>query len=469
MSPKFLLIAGLSATLHTQTPAWAQVRLPSLPNLPRGAQLPDGDLLRRNESLLTSTSQLLVPADPLRWRDRLGDQLLRRFPDQLQRSVAEELVFSGEVLALPSSEAARRRVLEDNGLRLVEESTLEGLDLAWLRLRATSRTTPAALAALIARLKAQDPEGVYDYHHIYLDAGDVGSGVVGAVAATSATGSSAVIGTMASASTTSSAAGTGAAAVGGSRLGMIDSGVDTAHPALQRSTVTRRGCAGQARPAAHGTAVASLLVGDSDVGFHGALPRARLFAMDVYCEGSAQPGGGVAAIAEGLAWLARERVGVVNISLVGPPNALLRRVVEAAQAQGLLIVAPVGNDGPAAPPLYPAAWPGVIGVTAVDARRRVLVEAGRGAQVALAAPGADMVAAEAGSRVYAPVRGTSFASPLVAGLLAARLPSPDRAAASSAFNALAREAIDLGAPGRDEVYGIGLVGASLRVSASDLR
>jgi len=108
-------------------------------------------------------------------------------------------------------------------------------------------------------------------------------------------------------------------------------------------------------------------------------------------------------------------------------------------------------------------------VTAVDARRRVLAEAGRGAQVALAAPGADMVAAQAGSRAYAPVRGTSFASPLVAGLLAARLPSPDRAAASSAFNALAREAMDLGAPGRDEVYGMGLVGASLRVSAGDLR
>jgi len=458
MNLKFLLIAGLSATLHTQTPAWAQVRLPSLPNLPGGVQLPHGDLLRRDESLLTSTSQLLAPADPLRWRERLGDQLLRRFPDQLQRSAAGELVFSGEVLALPSSDAARRRLLEDEGLRLVEASTLEGLDVAWLRLRATSTTTPAALAALIARLKAQDPEGAYDYHHIYLDAGDVGSGVVGATSATSATSGTAG----------ASAAGARAAA-GGSRLGMIDSGVDTAHPALQRSTVTRRGCAGQTRPAAHGTAVASLLVGDSDVGFHGALPRARLFAMDVFCEGSAQPGGGVAAIAEGLAWLARERVGVVNISLVGPPNALLRRVVEAAQAQGLLIVAPVGNDGPAAPPLYPAAWPGVIGVTAVDARRRVLAEAGRGAQVALAAPGADMVAAQAGSRAYAPVRGTSFASPLVAGLLAARLPSPDRAAASSAFNALAREAMDLGAPGRDEVYGMGLVGASLRVSASDLR
>lgn len=447
MSLKFLPILGLAAALITALPASAQVRLP---NLPGGGRLPGGELLRRTEPLLTSTSQLLAPVDPLRWRERLADQLLRRHPDQLQRNAADELVFIGEVLALPSSAQARQRVLSMDGWERVEETRLDGLDLAWLRLRASAGTSPAALAARIAQLRAEDPEGSYDYHHVYVDAGT----------ATSTT--------LASASATGSI-GTEGAVTGERRVGMIDSGVDAAHPSLRYVALTRQGCAGQARPAAHGTAVASLLVGDSEIGFRGALPRGRLFAMDVYCEGGSQAGGGVQAIAEGLAWLARMRVGVVNISLVGPPNALLRRVVEAAQDKGLLIVAPVGNDGPSAPPLYPAAWPGVIAVTGVDARRRVLVEAGRGPHVAFAAPGADMVAAEAGGRGYAAVRGTSFAAPLVAGLLAARLPSSDRAASSSAFNALAREAIDLGAPGRDDVYGVGLVGASLRVNASDLR
>lgn len=447
MSLKFLPILGLAAALITALPASAQVRLP---NLPGGGRLPGGELLRRTEPLLTSTSQLLAPVDPLRWRERLADQLLRRHPDQLQRNAADELVFIGEVLALPSSAQARQRVLSMDGWERLEETRLDGLDLAWLRLRAPAGTSPAALAARIAQLRAEDPEGSYDYHHVYVDAGT----------ATSTT--------LASASATGSI-GTEGAVTGERRVGMIDSGVDAAHPSLRHVALTRQGCAGQARPAAHGTAVASLLVGDSEIGFRGALPRGRLFAMDVYCEGGSQAGGGVQAIAEGLAWLARMRVGVVNISLVGPPNALLRRVVEAAQDKGLLIVAPVGNDGPSAPPLYPAAWPGVIAVTGVDARRRVLVEAGRGPHVAFAAPGTDMVAAEAGGRGYAPVRGTSFAAPLVAGLLAARLPSSDRAASSSAFNALAREAIDLGAPGRDDVYGVGLVGASLRVNASDLR
>ena len=449
MSLKFLPILGLAAALITALPASAQVRLP---NLPGGGRLPGGELLRRTEPLLTSTSQLLAPVDPLRWRERLADQLLRRHPDQLQRNAADELVFIGEVLALPSSAQARQRVLSMDGWERVEETRLDGLDIAWLRLRAPAGTSPAELAARIAQLRAEDPEGSYDYHHVYVDAGTATSTTL-ASASANATGS----------------IGTEGAVTGERRVGMIDSGVDAAHPSLRHVALTRQGCAGQARPAAHGTAVASLLVGDSEIGFRGALPRGRLFAMDVYCEGGSQAGGGVQAIAEGLAWLARMRVGVVNISLVGPPNALLRRVVEAAQDKGLLIVAPVGNDGPSAPPLYPAAWPGVIAVTGVDARRRVLVEAGRGPHVAFAAPGADMVAAEAGGRGYAAVRGTSFAAPLVAGLLAARLPSSDRAASSSAFNALAREAIDLGAPGRDDVYGVGLVGASLRVNASDLR
>jgi hypothetical protein len=91
--------------------------------------------------------------------------------------------------------------------------------------------------------------------------------------------------------------------------------------------------------------------------------------------------------------MARERVPVVNLSLVGPPNTLLENVTRAMVARGYLLVAAVGNDGPAAKPLYPAAYPGVIGVTGVDERRRVLLEACRGPQVDFAAPGSAMVAA----------------------------------------------------------------------------
>jgi subtilisin family serine protease len=158
------------------------------------------------------------------------------------------------------------------------------------------------------------------------------------------------------------------------------------------------------------------------------------------------------------------QVAVVNISLVGPDNLVLRQVVQQMIARGHIIVAAVGNDGPAAPPLYPAAYPDVVGVTAVDAHRHALIEAERGAQVEFAAPGADMVAANCPDG-YISVRGTSFAAPLVAGLLAPRLTAPGREAAHAAIDSLAQEAIPLGGGGRDATYGLGLVAERLRVAA----
>jgi hypothetical protein len=115
--------------------------------------------------------------------------------------------------------------------------------------------------------------------------------------------------------------------------------------------------------------------------------------------------------------------------------------------------------------LYPASYPDVVGVTGVDARRKVLLEACRGKQVDFAAPGADMAAASL-SLSFSAVRGTSFAAPIVAGLLAASLREPDREAAAKAVAGLSTQAVDLGSRGIDKVYGAGLVGDGLRTPAS---
>jgi subtilisin family serine protease len=166
-------------------------------------------------------------------------------------------------------------------------------------------------------------------------------------------------------------------------------------------------------------------------------------------------------VAAAFGWLARERVAVINVSLVGPRNALLERVVRSLVSQGYVIVAAVGNDGPAAPPLFPASYDGVIGVTAVDMKQRVLVEAGRGKQVDFAARGLDDNAAATAPDSVAPVRGTSFAAPLVAGLLARRIAAPDAQVRERVLDELSHAARDLGASGRDDVYGAGLVDALL--------
>ena len=90
-------------------------------------------------------------------------------------------------------------------------------------------------------------------------------------------------------------------------------------------------------------------------------------------------------------------------------------------------------------------------MTAVTGRNSVLPEAARGPQVDFSAPGADMAAAAQSGR-WTTVRGTSFAAPIVAGLLA-----------RTSGTSLARNALDLGTPGPDPVYGAGLVGSASRI------
>lgn len=436
MRPSSSLLALLIAC--AAAPAAAQLRLPTLP-APALPELLPAPVPRVAENPL-------APADLGGLRRATIGALLQRHAGALERDPAGEPIVRGELLAQPSRDQLRELIVAA-GYTVLREQALEGLDERWWILK-----PPAGmgLGEALERLRRVDPAGQYDYHHVY-----TGSGTVGADnAATAAPASSA----RTSANVAPNPDGT-------PRVGLIDGGLQHDHPTLEGVALQTYGCDGAPHPSPHGTAVASLLVGRGNA-FRGALPQGALWAADVYCD--APTGGSVEAIARALAWMAQQRVAVINISLVGPPNRLLERIVAALVARGHLLVAAVGNDGPAAPPLYPAAWPGVVGVTGTDARRRVLPEAGRGPQVQFAAPGADLAAAAAGADGYAEVRGTSFAAPLVAGLLAQRLAQPDRDAAARALAALAATAVDLGAPGRDPVYGVGLVGDALRIDPARL-
>jgi len=225
---------------------------------------------------------------------------------------------------------------------------------------------------------------------------------------------------------------------------MIDGGV-AAHSSLAQASIDQRGFAGPVQPTGHGTAVGSLLVGSAG-NFRGAATGAQLFVADVY--GGNPAAGSATTIIRALAWAASKRPAVINVSLVGPRNAAMERAVSVLRSRGIALVAAVGNDGPAAPPQYPASYPGVIAVTGVDANDRALREASRSTHLDFAAPGADLVAASPG-KGYAVVRGTSFAAPLVAARLAT--------AGSSAR--LALEAV----PGKGRV-GQGIVCKACRIA-----
>jgi hypothetical protein len=376
------------------------------------------------------------PGQPLGGYAAQAAALLAGRPEAVEPDGARHPVVRGEVLGLQVSTAALARA-RAAGFAVRDQQVVAGLGLSIATL-----TPPRGMGAAeaLARLRALDPAGRYDLDHIYFESGAVAGASAGPIAADGAARS-------------------------GLRLGLVDGAAPAAIPALKSARLIQQPFAGGLRPTAHAAAVASLLVGQAR-GFRGAAPGAALYVADVYGTGPA--GGSALSVVRALGWMAEARVPVVNISLVGPPNAVLAAGVAALVAKGHLLVAAVGNDGPAAPPLYPAAYPGVVAVTAVDARRQVLPEAGRGPYVAFAAPGADMVAAtpEGG---LAEVRGTSFAAPLVAGRLATLLPAPDPARAAQALEALGRQAADLGARGRDPVYGRGLVGFELAVRPAAAR
>jgi hypothetical protein len=397
--------------------ATAQVHLPALP-------IPGAALQTLQRPLDQVDSRTLAPLSELRHIEI--ERLTRDHRSLVDTDPNGEPVVRQEILLLSPTQAALQRALA-MGFVISREQSIGPMNFHMTVLKA-----PAGLSthkALLA-LREADPSGAYEYNHIYIGGGAL-SGASEIPAASPQQDAAEHSGMRVAV-----------------RVGLLDTGVDSTHPVFRKSVMHYWGCGQRQFPAAHGTAVASLLTGRSD--------GAELYAADVYC--GAPTGGAVDALVAALGWLAQEKVPVINISLVGPKNTVLEHVISALIDNGFLIVAAVGNDGPAAPPLYPASYARVIGVTAVDARRRVLLEAARGPQVMFAAVGADLRAADTGHG-YVAVRGTSFAAPIVAALLATRLTSPDASAAAAAVDALAQSAIDLGPPGKDLTYGYGLVGA----------
>uniref|UniRef100_UPI00177ADBD6 S8 family serine peptidase n=1 Tax=Mesorhizobium mediterraneum TaxID=43617 RepID=UPI00177ADBD6 len=209
----------------------------------------------------------------------------------------------------------------------------------------------------------------------------------------------------------------------------------------------------------HGTAVAALLVGGADSRTPGLLPHARLIAVDAFHRGDRQDDRSDAYdLLRALDLLSGRGVQVTNMSLSGPANALLEQFVRKLSEHGMVIVAAAGNGGPKAGPAYPAAYADVIAVTAVDRMKRPYRRAGRGEHIDLAAPGVEVwtAASVSGAR---PKTGTSFAAPFVAAAAALMKSANRNATAADIHDALGKSAEDLGAPGKDAVFGWGLLNA----------
>ena len=244
---------------------------------------------------------------------------------------------------------------------------------------------------------------------------------------------------------------------GRAKIGMIDSSIDRKHSVfadsrIDESTFTPRGFD---RTRQHATAIASILVGKSET-FAGISPDSHLFNGVVFATDElGREFSTTAAIVRALNWLAENDVMLVNMSLAGPDNAILRKAIESACERGMTLVTAVGNGGPAAAPLFPAAYDCTIGVTAVDSLGKPYHRAGRGDHVDYALPGIDIRHATPGNQ-FGASSGTSFAAAALSGMIGALIPDP-LVGQQEIRRRLSVMSADAGSAGRDPVFGEGII------------
>lgn len=327
-------------------------------------------------------------------------------------------VRRGELVAIDLAPATLRSA-EARGFRVIERQHLAALSRELVRLQA-----PRGMGSVEARqsLRAIDPAAVVDLVHYY--------GLNFAAGARPRPvkqghqpvrlGSELVV-------------------------GVIDTAIHT-HTALgQARVIAWKDGTLPGAPTEHGTAVASIIAG------HG---RATIYSANIFRGPPARPYTSAEVIAQALEWMLARDIPTINMSLAGPRNAILDRLVRDALGKGRSLIAAAGNGGPAAPPAYPGAVPGVIAVTAVDHDMHVYRYANRGRYISVAAPGVDVVAAWARGGL-ARFTGTSFAAPHIAGWIARCRATRQSSADCQAQ--LRKAARDLGSAGFDETYGYGFV------------
>jgi subtilisin family serine protease len=251
-------------------------------------------------------------------------------------------------------------------------------------------------------------------------------------------------------------------------VAVIDSGVDPRHPALVGAVTESFDAVGGAFKAhAHGTAVAGLVAGRGEIA--SPAPGARILAIRAFSGEAAGKGrtgqeGTTIHILRGLDAAAKRGAKVVNMSFAGPQDDRMSEFVAAGARLGTIHVAAAGNAGSASPPLYPAADPNVIAVTATDAADRRPAFANRGAHLCVAAPGVDVLVARPGAG-FGYLSGTSMSAAGVSGVVALLAQARPALTAAEARAALMTSAVDLGAPGFDPDFGAGATDARAALDA----
>jgi hypothetical protein len=368
-------------------------------------------------------------------------------------------IAGNEVLAIDAGDDVLSKARQ-LGFALIEQRNLTALGISLLRLRTPPNTDAVRGLALLRSAMPQLTADVNALYQSYL-----GQGSETAEAETAALPATDYAWRM-----------TGwphdASCGAGQRIGLIDTALSDRPPLISERNIHQRSFVEDSVSDAdtrHGTAIANLLVGQAGDGvqaqWHGLLPSADLYAAAVFERHGSRSLASAMAIAEALDWLVSAHVRVVNISLSGEPNLLMEVAVHHAAERGTILIAAAGNNGPSAPPAYPGAYSGVIAVTAVDQNANVFHDANQGSYIAFAAPGVRIWIPGGGSFGQY-LTGTSFAAPFVAAAATLAMAEEKDTSPDQLSRQMAAHSRHLGSPGRNPIYGYGLITAGSICRAS---
>ena len=240
-------------------------------------------------------------------------------------------------------------------------------------------------------------------------------------------------------------------------VAIIDSGVDSAHPELAGMIVDTFDAIGSGdRVHPHGTAIVGAIAARARL--RGTAPAAHFLIARAFGTQRNSTDGTSVNIIKALDWAIARGARVINMSFAGDRDPAIERRLAVASGRGIVLVAAAGNAGPNSRPLYPAANPAVIAVTATDENDRLFRSAVRGGHIAVAAPGVDLWLPAVGGD-YRMTSGTSFSAAEVSGVIALMLQRNPNLTPAAVRRVLMTTARDLGPRGMDSQFGAGLIDA----------